>query len=74
MLSLVSVLPVSEIIVMSLLYYPRKVRMDRRTEQPLHCKSTVYIGLVVRDVYRKLCSGSITSTSQDNLSRAFLNL
>lgn len=66
MLTSVSVLSVSEIIVKSLLYYPRKVPLLLNTQKNYF--STVYIGKVVLDIYMKFSTGSVTLTSQDNLS------
>lgn len=61
-----SVLPISEITVRSLLYYPRKVPclLDRRN----YFSAPVYIGKVVLDIYMKSSTGSVTLISQDNLS------
>lgn len=70
----VSVPLVSEIIVRSLLYYSWKVQRLLETEEPQYVSTTnlsqisVYIGEVVLDIYMKLSTGSVTLTSQDNLS------
>lgn len=70
MLMLESVFAVSEITVMSFLYYSRKVLLPtgQREEIHLHCKSPVYIGKVGLDIFMKFSENSVTLTSQDNLS------
>ena len=61
-----SVLPISEITVGSLLYYPRKAPclLDIRN----YFCAPVYIGKVFLDIYMNSNTGSVTLISQDNLS------
>lgn len=55
----VSVLPVSKVIVKSLLNCPRKVLFLLDRQKNFVC-APVYIGKVVLDIYIKLCTCTVT--------------
>lgn len=72
MLMLVSVLPIYEIKVKSLLYYPTKVLLDRQENNLCTADLMFTLSWLFETFYMKLSSGNVTSTSEDQLSKVFL--
>lgn len=69
MLMLVSVLPIYEIKVKSLLYYPTKVLLDRQENNLCTADLMFTLSWLFETFYMKL---NVTSTSEDQLSKVFL--